>query len=81
MNSLLEKTIVLVGIYNQQFQGTIFLMVFDFQGHFQTFTAPPSFCFAFSTFLGGQVATVLDVLLVGNPVAPMKKTPSAKNTW
>ena len=32
MHSLLEKTIVLVGIYNQQFQGTIFLMVFDFQG-------------------------------------------------
>jgi len=26
------KTIVLVGIYNQQFQGTIILMVFDFQG-------------------------------------------------
>ena len=32
MNIRLEKTIVLVGIYNQQFQGTIFLMVFDFQG-------------------------------------------------
>ena len=32
INSLLEKTIILVGIYNQQFQGTIFLMVFDFQG-------------------------------------------------
>ena len=28
----MEKTIVLVGIYNQQFQGTIFLMVCDFQG-------------------------------------------------
>ena len=27
-----EKTIILVGIYNQQFQGTIILMVFDFQG-------------------------------------------------
>ena len=27
-----KKTIVLVGIYNQQFQGTIILMVFDFQG-------------------------------------------------
>ena len=40
MNSLLEKTIVLVGIYNQQFQGTIFLMVFDFQG----------LCFAFFIF-------------------------------
>ena len=26
------KTIVLVGIYNQQFKGTILLMVFDFQG-------------------------------------------------
>ena len=24
---------MLVGIYNQQFQGTIFLMVFDFQGN------------------------------------------------
>ena len=31
-NSLLEKTIILVGIYNKQFQGTIFLMVVDFQG-------------------------------------------------
>ena len=28
----MEKLIILVGIYNQQFQGTIFLMVFDFQG-------------------------------------------------
>ena len=28
----MEKTIILVGIYNQQFQGTIFLMVFDLQG-------------------------------------------------
>ena len=27
-----EKTIILVGIYNQQFQGTIILMVFDLQG-------------------------------------------------
>ena len=27
------KNIILVGIYNQQFQGTIFLMVFDFQGN------------------------------------------------
>ena len=27
------KTIVLVGIYNQQFQGTIILMVLDFQGY------------------------------------------------
>ena len=26
------KTIVLVGIYNQQFKGTILFMVFDFQG-------------------------------------------------
>ena len=31
-HSLLEKTIILVRIYNQQFQGTMFLMVFDFQG-------------------------------------------------
>ncbi len=31
-NGLLEKTIVLVEIYNQQFRGTIVLMVFDFQG-------------------------------------------------
>ena len=30
--SVSVKTIVLVGIYNQQFQGTIILMVFDFQG-------------------------------------------------
>ena len=29
-----EKTIILVGIYNQQFQGTIVLMVFDLQGLF-----------------------------------------------
>ena len=27
-----KKTIILVGIYNQQFQGTIILMVFDLQG-------------------------------------------------
>ena len=27
-----EKTIILVGICNQQFQGTIILMVFDLQG-------------------------------------------------
>ena len=26
-----EKTMIFVGIYNQQFQGTIILMVFDFQ--------------------------------------------------
>ena len=26
------KTIVLVRVYNQQFQGTILLMAFDFQG-------------------------------------------------
>ena len=32
LNGLSEKTIILVGIYNQQFQGTIILMVFDFQG-------------------------------------------------
>ena len=33
IKGLLEKTIILVGIYNQQFQWTIFLMVFDFQGN------------------------------------------------
>ncbi len=27
-----KKNIILVGIYNQQFQGTIILMAFDFQG-------------------------------------------------
>ena len=27
-----KKNIILVGIYNQQFQGTIILMVFDLQG-------------------------------------------------
>ena len=32
LNSLLEKTIILVGIYNQQFQDYLVLMVFDFQG-------------------------------------------------
>ena len=32
LNGFSVKTIVLVGIYNQQFQGTIILMVFDFQG-------------------------------------------------
>ena len=32
INSLWEKTIVFVGFYNQQFQGAIFKMVFDFQG-------------------------------------------------
>ena len=32
MNGLLEKNIILVRIYNQQFQATISLMVFDFQG-------------------------------------------------
>ena len=32
-----RKTIVLVGIYNQQFQGTIILMVFDFQGKVDLF--------------------------------------------
>ena len=31
-NGFSVKTIILVGIYNQQFQGTIILMVFDFQG-------------------------------------------------
>ena len=34
LNGFSVKTIVLVGIYNQQFQGTIILMVFDFQGFF-----------------------------------------------
>ena len=34
-NGFPRKTLILVGIYNQQFQGTIILMVFDFQGiHF-----------------------------------------------
>ena len=32
LNGFSEKTIILVGIYNQQFQGTIILMVFDLQG-------------------------------------------------
>ena len=32
LNVFSVKTIVLVGIYNQQFKGTIFFMVFDFQG-------------------------------------------------
>ena len=32
LNGFSVKTIVFVGIYNQQFQGTIILMVFDFQG-------------------------------------------------
>jgi len=31
-NGLSEKTIISVEIYNQQFQGTIILMVFDLQG-------------------------------------------------
>ena len=34
INGLSEKTIILVGIYNQQFQGTIILMVFDLQVYF-----------------------------------------------
>lgn len=32
LNAFCIKTIVLIRIYNQQFQGTILLMVFDFQG-------------------------------------------------
>ena len=32
LNGFSVKTIVLVGIYNQQFKGTILFMVFDFQG-------------------------------------------------
>ena len=32
LNVFSVKTIILVGIYNQQFQGTIILMVFDLQG-------------------------------------------------
>ena len=32
LNGLSEKTSNLVGIYNQQFQGTIIVMVFDLQG-------------------------------------------------
>ena len=31
-NGRSEKTIVLVRVYNQQFQGTILFMDFDFQG-------------------------------------------------
>ena len=31
-NGISDKTIILVEIYNQQFQGTIILMVFDLQG-------------------------------------------------
>ena len=35
LNGFSVKTIVLVGIYNQQFKGTILFMVFDFQSvHF-----------------------------------------------
>ena len=30
---LSEKTIVLVSVYNQQFQGTILFTVFDLQGY------------------------------------------------
>ncbi len=33
LNGFSVKTIVLVGIYNQQFKGTILFMVFDFQGN------------------------------------------------
>ena len=32
LNGFSVKTIVFVGIYNQQFKGTILFMVFDFQG-------------------------------------------------
>ena len=32
LNGFSVKTIVLVGIYNQQFKGAILFMVFDFQG-------------------------------------------------
>ena len=32
LNGFSVKNIVLVGIYNQQFKGTILFMVFDFQG-------------------------------------------------
>ena len=41
LNGFSVKTIVLVGIYNQQFQGTIILMVFDFQGQYNL----PDICF------------------------------------
>ena len=44
-----KRPFFLVGIYNQQFQGTIILMVFDFQGYnttyiynFKFLTIPPS---------------------------------------
>ena len=32
LNGFSVKTIVLVGIYNQQFKGTILFLFFDFQG-------------------------------------------------
>ena len=32
LNGFSVQTIVLAGIYNQQFKGTILFMVFDFQG-------------------------------------------------
>ena len=32
INSLLEETIIFVGIYNLQFEGTLILMVFELRG-------------------------------------------------
>ena len=55
LNGFSVKTIVLVGIYNQQFKGTILFMVFDFQGvyiymHIHTIGLVPScFCSFFCT--------------------------------
>ena len=37
LNGFSVETIVLVGIYNQQFKGTILFMVFDFQGESKNF--------------------------------------------
>ena len=43
LNGFSVKTIVLVGIYNQQFQGTIILMVFDFQGMVNKWVISPTY--------------------------------------
>ena len=54
LNGFSEKTIILVGIYNQQFQGTIILMVFDLQGTPGTYTSSltNSLCFGIPTSSG-----------------------------
>ena len=44
LNDLSEKTIILVGIYNQQFPGTILSMVFDFQEKRDESSCLPSNC-------------------------------------